>query len=45
MEHFEAHKTFYNQPIHLSSTQQKDPFEVIEFFFTTYELSDIRQTL
>jgi hypothetical protein len=43
MSHFQKNKEFYDKPIRLSEGEKKDPFIVLDEFFTDYNLSEIRE--
>jgi hypothetical protein len=43
MYHFQQHKEFFDNPIHLSDQEKVNPIRVIDGFFTDYSLSEIRE--
>jgi hypothetical protein len=45
MNPFISHPDFYNQPIHLDRGEKDSPVEVMEDFFDSYCLYEVRQVL
>jgi hypothetical protein len=45
MNPFISHPDFYNQPIHLDRGEKNSPVEVMEDFFDSYCLYEVRQVL
>jgi hypothetical protein len=43
MYHFQQHKEFFDEPVHLSDEEKVSPIKVIDGFFTDYSLSEIRE--
>lgn len=42
---FIKHPNWYNQPLRLSKEQKKDPLLVLEEFFQSYHLNDVREIM
>ena len=43
MSHFQQHPAFFNKPIRLTEEEKKNPMSVIIYFFTDYNLSEVRE--
>lgn len=45
MRHFKLHPAFYDKPVCLGDAQLQQPMQVLQDFFSSYSLSEIRQAV